>query len=165
MRVGGYLTRTDMIRRDYLIVGAGAAGIAAAEAIRSLDKKGSIMMIGAEPHPGVRRPDLLRGMLGPKAVPVEKLLMRDEAWFRRMKVDLRLNTVVEQFSLEQRAAVLRTGQAVKFGKALLATGSRARRPESSAIHQVISGAHARRKNSVDGTCGTPIVAPSLIQSG
>ena len=117
-----------MIRRDYLIVGAGAAGVAACEAIRSVDKRGSIMPISAEPHPGVNRPDLLPGLLGPKASPVDKLLVRDPAWFSRMKVDLRLNTLVTQFSIEQRAAVLATGQAVKFEKALLATGSRARRP-------------------------------------
>ena len=86
------------------------------------------MLIGAEPHPGVNRPELLPGLLGVKATPVEKLLVRDAAWFARMKVDLRLNTLVTQFSIEQRAAVLATGQAVKFEKALLATGSRARRP-------------------------------------
>ena len=117
-----------MIRRDYLIVGAGAAGLAACEAIRSVNKRGSIMLISAEPHPGVTRPDLLPGLLGMKATPVEKLLVKDAAWFSRMKVDLRLNTLVTQFSIEQRAAVLATGQAVKFEKALLATGSRARRP-------------------------------------
>ncbi len=117
-----------MIRRDYLIVGAGAAGVAACEAIRSVDKRGSIMLISAEPHPGVDRPELLPGVLGVKEKPVEKLLVRDPAWFSRMKVDLRLNILVNQFSIEQRAAVLATGQAVKFEKALLATGSRARRP-------------------------------------
>ena len=117
-----------MIRRDYLIVGAGAAGIAACEAIRAINKRGSIMMITAEPHPGVRRPDLLPGLLGPKASPIEKLLTKDPAAFARLNVDLRLNTLVTQFSIEQRSAVLVTGQAVKFEKALLATGSRARRP-------------------------------------
>ncbi len=117
-----------MIRREYLIVGAGAAAVAACEVIRSIDKRRSIMLISAEPHPGVTRPDLLPGLLGAKASPIEKLLVRDAAWFSRMKVDLRLNTLVTQFSIEQRAAVLATGQAVKFEKALLATGSRARRP-------------------------------------
>jgi NADPH-dependent 2,4-dienoyl-CoA reductase/sulfur reductase-like enzyme len=118
-----------MIRRDYLIVGAGAAGIAACEAIRSLDKKGSIMLVGAEPHPGVRRPELLPAILGNKATHLDKLFVHDPTWFSRHKVDIRLNTIVTQFSLEQRAAVLATGQAVKFEKALLATGSRARRPQ------------------------------------
>jgi NADPH-dependent 2,4-dienoyl-CoA reductase/sulfur reductase-like enzyme len=118
-----------MIRRDYLIVGAGVAGVAACESIRALDKKGTIMLVGAEPHVGVRRPELLPGLLGPKQLAVEKLLLHDDAWFSRHHVDLRLNTIVTQFSLEQRAAVLANGQAVKFEKALLATGSRARRPQ------------------------------------
>ena len=118
-----------MIRREYLIVGAGAAGMAACEAIRALDKKGSIMVVSAEPHIGVRRPELLPAMLGAKIPPVEKLTTHDAAWFTKNKIDLRLNTMITQFSLEQRAAVLATGQAVTFGKALLATGSRARRPE------------------------------------
>lgn len=122
-----------MIRRDYLIVGAGAAGVAACESIRALDKKGTLMLVGAEPHVGVRRPELLPGLLSPKPVPTEKLLLQDDAWFARNKIDVRLNTIVTQFSLEQRAAVLANGQAVKFEKALLATGSRARRPHPQEV--------------------------------
>lgn len=118
-----------MIRRDYLIVGAGVAGVAACESIRALDKKGSLMLVGAEPHVGVRRPELLPALLAPKPQPTEKLLLHDEAWFSRNHIDLRLNTIVTQFSLEQRAAVLANGQAVKFEKALLATGSGPRRPQ------------------------------------
>ncbi len=118
-----------MIRRDYLIVGAGVAGVSACEAIRALDKKGSLMLVSAEPTPALRRPELLPAMLGPKPPAVEKLVLRDEASLAKLKVDVRLNTVVTQFSLEQRSAVLANGQAVKFEKALLATGSRARRPQ------------------------------------
>jgi 3-phenylpropionate/trans-cinnamate dioxygenase ferredoxin reductase component len=117
-----------MIRRDYLIVGAGVAGVAACESIRALDKKGSLMLVGLEPQVGVRRPELLPGLLAPKQVHPDKLLLHDEAWFSRHHIDLRLNTLVKQFSLEQRAAVLGNGQAVKFEKALLATGSRPRKP-------------------------------------
>ena len=68
-----------MICRDYLIVGAGAAGLAACEAIRSVDKRGSIMLISAEPHAGVIRPELLPGLLGAKASPIEKLLVSVDA--------------------------------------------------------------------------------------
>lgn len=87
------------------------------------------MLVGAEPIVGVRRPELLPALLAPKQQSPEKLCIRDEAWFDRNHIDLRLNTIVTQFSLEQRAAVLANGQAVKFEKALLATGSRARRPQ------------------------------------
>ena len=123
------LNRSVMIRREYLIVGGGAAGMAACESIRAVDKKGSIMLVSAEPHCGVRRPELLPALLGTKAQTIDKLVTHDAAWFAKHKIDLRLNTMITQFSLEQRAAVLATGQAVQFGKALLATGSRARRPE------------------------------------
>lgn len=126
---GPLLNRSVMIRREYLIVGAGAAGMAACEAIRAVDKKGSIMLVSAEPHIGVRRPELLTAMLSTKVPPIDKLVTHDAAWFVKNKIDVRLNTMITQFSLEQRAAVLATGQAVHFGKALLATGSRARRPE------------------------------------
>jgi len=118
-----------MIVRDYLIVGAGAAGVAACESIREHDKKGSIMIVGAEPHPCVRRPDLLSTVLGKTVPQAQQLYMHPPAWFEKAKVELRLDTVVTQFNLDQKAAVLATGQAVKFHKALLATGSRARRPQ------------------------------------
>ncbi len=55
--------------------------------------------------------------------------MHDAAWFQKHHVDLRLDTFVTQFNIERHLAVLGNGQAVEFRKALLATGSRARRPQ------------------------------------
>ncbi|MEI9892416.1 MAG: NAD(P)/FAD-dependent oxidoreductase [Chthoniobacter sp.] len=60
---------------------------------------------------------------------VEKLCVHDAAWFQKHHVDLRLDTFVTQFNIERHLAVLGNGQAVEFRKALLATGSRARRPQ------------------------------------
>jgi NADPH-dependent 2,4-dienoyl-CoA reductase/sulfur reductase-like enzyme len=42
---------------------------------------------------------------------------------------MRLGTVVREFNIERRLAVLQDGQVVEFRKALLATGSRPRRPQ------------------------------------
>src|SRR5882762_4007008 len=75
-----------MIRRDYLIVGAGVAGVSACESVREHDKKGTLMMVGNETTPAYHRPMLFKAVLG-------------------------------------------NGQAVEFRKALMATGSRARRPQ------------------------------------
>ena len=41
----------DMINRDYLIIGAGLAGVCACEGIREHDKKGSILLVGRELFP------------------------------------------------------------------------------------------------------------------
>jgi NADPH-dependent 2,4-dienoyl-CoA reductase/sulfur reductase-like enzyme len=117
-----------MIRRDYLIVGAGAGGISACEGIREHDKKGTIMLVGNEVAAPYQRPLLFRTFLRGKANgAIDKLPVHDAAWCEKQHIDLRLDTLVTQFNIERRLAVLANGQAVEFRKALLATGSRARR--------------------------------------
>ncbi len=119
-----------MIRRDYLIVGAGVAGLSACEGVREHDKKGTLMLVGNETTPPYHRPLLLKSYLSKGAPPaVDKFLAQDAAWFDKNKIDLRLDTIVAQFNIERRIAVLANGQAIEFRKALLATGSRARRPQ------------------------------------
>lgn len=52
---------------EYVILGAGPAGVTAAEAIRSVDRKGNITIIGGEPEPPYSRmaiPYLLHGNIG-----------------------------------------------------------------------------------------------------
>lgn len=117
-----------MIRRDYLIVGAGIGGASVCEGIREHDKKGTVMMVGNETVLPYERPRLLKSLLGKSATPIEKLQRHDASWFEKNKIDLRLDTIVTQLNVERRLAVLANGQAVEFRKACLATGSRARRP-------------------------------------
>ena len=116
-----------MIRRDYLIVGAGAGGISACEGVREHDKKGTIMLVGNEIAAPYQRPLLFKTLLRKTPGAPDKLTVHDSAWFEKQHIDLRLDTMVTQFNIERRLAVLGNGQAVEFRKALLATGSRARR--------------------------------------
>jgi 3-phenylpropionate/trans-cinnamate dioxygenase ferredoxin reductase subunit len=116
-----------MIRRDYLIVGAGAGGISACEGIREHDKKGTIMLVGNETAAPYQRPLLFRTILRKTPGGTDKLAVHDAAWFEKQHIDVRLDTLVTQFNVERHLAVLGNGQAVEFRKALLATGGRARR--------------------------------------
>jgi NADPH-dependent 2,4-dienoyl-CoA reductase/sulfur reductase-like enzyme len=116
-----------MIRRDYLIIGAGAGGVSACESLREHDKKGTIMLVGNEVSLPYQHPPLFKTLLRKGPGPVEKLLVHDAEWFEKQHIDLRLDTLVTQLNLERHLAVLGNGQAVEFRKALLATGSRARR--------------------------------------
>jgi len=118
-----------MIRRDYLIVGAGVGGVSACEGIREHDAKGSILLAGAEHELPYHRPQLFPQILGKGKVNSDKLHVHDADWFKRKHVDLRLGTIVTQFNLERKIAVLANGQAVEFKKACLATGGRARKPQ------------------------------------
>jgi 3-phenylpropionate/trans-cinnamate dioxygenase ferredoxin reductase component len=125
-----------MIRRDYLIVGAGIAGVGACEGIREHDKKGSIMLVGNETTLPYRRPDLFKTYLAGKTVPAssENLLIHPAEWYAKQKIDVRLDTLVTQLNLERHVVVLGNGQAVEFRKACMATGSRARRQQMAGVN-------------------------------
>jgi 3-phenylpropionate/trans-cinnamate dioxygenase ferredoxin reductase component len=118
-----------MITRDYLIIGAGLAGVCACEGIRQHDKKGSVMMVGRELFAPYNRPQLSKKFLRNGHMDVEELLHTNPAWFSKNHVEMRLGTVVRELNIERRIAVLQDGQVIEFRKALLATGSRPRRPQ------------------------------------
>lgn len=103
--------------------------MSACEGIREHDAKGSIMLVGAEHELPYHRPQLFPQILGKGKVNADKLQVHDADWFKKKHIDLRLGTIVTQFNLERKVAVLASGQAVEFKKACLATGGRARKPQ------------------------------------
>jgi NADPH-dependent 2,4-dienoyl-CoA reductase/sulfur reductase-like enzyme len=117
-----------MIQRDYLVIGAGAAGDAVCEGIRKYDKKGTILMTGAEHWCTYDRTALSKDFLSATKPSATALKLHPEDWASKNKIDFRIGVPVTQLNIERRLAVLATGQAVEFNKACLCTGSRARRP-------------------------------------
>jgi 3-phenylpropionate/trans-cinnamate dioxygenase ferredoxin reductase subunit len=117
-----------MIRRDYLIVGAGIGGACACEGIRKYDKRGSVTLVGAETFPPYKRWILSKAFLREKDPNLKKLQEPDERWFQSNKIETRFGTVVTQFNIDRRLAVLANGESVEFTKACLAMGSRPVRP-------------------------------------
>src|SRR5437763_2729454 len=118
-----------MIRRDYIIVGAGIGAASACEGIRKYDKRGSVTLVGAEPFAPYKRWILSKSFLREKEANPKKLQEFDERWFDAHKIEARLGTVVTQFNIERRLAVLANGESIEFTKACLAMGSRPVRPQ------------------------------------
>lgn len=85
------------------------------------------MLAGNEIAAPYQRPQLFKTLLRKTPGATDKLGVHEAAWFEKQHIDLRLDTTVTQFNIERHLAVLGNGQAVEFRKALLATGSRARR--------------------------------------
>src|SRR5216110_251493 len=117
-----------MIQRDYLIIGSGIGGASACEGIRRHDKRGSITLVGAEVFPPYKRWILSKSFLRDKNSQLKKLQEPDEHWYTAHKVEMRFGTVVTQFNIERRLAVLANGESIEFNKACLAMGSRPVRP-------------------------------------
>src|SRR5881398_1833135 len=123
-----------MIRRDYLIVGASIAGASACEGIRKYDKRGSVTLVGAEVFPPYKRWILSKSFLREKNPQLKKLQEPAERWFRAHKIETRFGTVVTQFNIERRLAVLANGESIEFNKACLAMGSRPVRPAVAGVN-------------------------------
>src|SRR5215467_6298258 len=117
-----------MIRRDYLIIGSGIGGASACQGIRKHDKRGSVTLIGAEVFPPYKRWILSKSFLREKSPQLRKIQEPNESWFQKHKIETRFGTIVTQFNIDRRLAVLANGESIEFNKACLAMGSRPVRP-------------------------------------
>ncbi len=122
-----------MIKRDYLIIGSGIGGASACEGIRKHDKRGSVTLVGAEELPPYKRWILSKSFLREKNPQLKKLQQPDGRWYRSHKIETRFGTIVTQFNIERRVAVLGNGESIEFNKACLAMGSRPVRPPVAGV--------------------------------
>jgi 3-phenylpropionate/trans-cinnamate dioxygenase ferredoxin reductase subunit len=122
-----------MIQRDYLIIGGGIGGSSVCEGIRQFDKKGSVTLIGGETFLPYKRWMLSKQFLRDKTPSLKKLPCLEERWYETKKIEVRLGTVVTQFNIDRRLAVLGNGETIEFKKACLAMGSRPVRPQVAGI--------------------------------
>ncbi|MEP7015515.1 MAG: FAD-dependent oxidoreductase [Verrucomicrobiota bacterium] len=123
-----------MIQRDYLVIGSSIGGASACEGIRRFDKRGSVTLVGAEMFHPYKRWTLSKNFLREKIAPINKLNLFDPAWYKSRKIETRLGTMVTQFNIERRLAVLGNGESIEFKKACLAMGSRPVRPPVAGVN-------------------------------
>ncbi|HEX4406655.1 MAG TPA: FAD-dependent oxidoreductase, partial [Polyangia bacterium] len=114
--------------RTIAIVGAGAAGDAAAATLRREGFVGDIRLFGADAAPPVDRPNLSKDYLAGTA-PEEWLPLRAEAFFKEQRIDLAVGARVTGVSLEARTLTLADGVTVAWDALLLATGAESVRLE------------------------------------
>ena len=108
---------------DIVIIGAGAAGDAAAEMLRREEFQGSISLIGSDQAAPYDRPNLSKDYLAGSA-PEEWLPLRSPGFYAEHDIDLMLETRATSIDLEGGAVLLSNGDSRRFDRLLLATGSR-----------------------------------------
>jgi 3-phenylpropionate/trans-cinnamate dioxygenase ferredoxin reductase subunit len=111
---------------EILLVGAGQAAAQCVEALRRRGHAGGITVAGEEPWLPYQRPPLSKRYLAGD-LPVERLLLRQEAFYDEHRVDLRLGQPVARIDRTGRRALLADGTALPYDALVLATGSRPRR--------------------------------------
>ena len=114
--------RTKIMRTKYLIIGNSAGGIGAAEAIRELDKIGSLAIISDEPYPAYSRPLISKYLAG--ECTIEGMLFRPAEFYSQNNIVSLLGKKVKGLGLESHTAELESDERVAWEKLLLATGGR-----------------------------------------
>jgi NAD(P)H-nitrite reductase large subunit len=111
---------------NYLIAGAGPAGVIAAETLRRTDPSGSVVLLGDEPEPPYSRmaiPYLLAEDIGDSGTH----LRHGEGHYEKLGIEVRSGRVASVAPGEGRVT-LEDGGSLAYDRLLLATGSNAIRP-------------------------------------
>ena len=117
------MTMTDL--RNVVVVGAGQAAAQFVEALRRRGYGGAISVFGEEPWLPYQRPPLSKKYLA-GGLPVDRLQLRQAAFYAEQKVDLHLGQTVTRLERNARQVWLADGSAHPYDALVIATGSRPR---------------------------------------
>src|SRR5574342_179125 len=150
-----------------VIVGAGAAGNAAAETLRREGHAGPVTLVGSEPAVPVDRPNLSKDYLAGTA-PEDWIPLRGPEFYTAQQVELLLGTRAVGLDPGTRRVQLSDGTTRSYGALLLATGAdpvklTAPGSDGPLVHYLRSLADSRAIiASAKGATGAVVVGASFI---
>jgi NAD(P)H-nitrite reductase large subunit len=112
------MEKTERIK--YLVIGNSAGGIGAVEAIREVDKNGTITVISDEPYPVYSRPLISDFLAGKRTI--DKLNYRSFDFYEHNRISTIFGNRVSKLDLSERTIQLDIGQKLGWDKLRLATG-------------------------------------------
>ncbi|MBI2831972.1 MAG: NAD(P)/FAD-dependent oxidoreductase [Chloroflexi bacterium] len=104
----------------YLIIGNSAGGIGAAEAIREVDKTGSIAIVSDEPYPAYSRP-LISKYLAEKCS-LERMLYRPADFYEKNNIKALLGRKIARLDVDAHLVEMADGEKLGWQKLLVSTG-------------------------------------------
>jgi anthranilate 1,2-dioxygenase ferredoxin reductase subunit len=110
----------------YVIIGAGPAGMRAAEVLRSQSADAEIILIGDEPYPPYDRPPLSKAFITGGLAPAS-LYLKPESFYAEQRIELKLGHAALAIDRGAKRVDLAGGEHVLYDKLLLATGCGSRR--------------------------------------
>lgn len=103
-----------------LIIGAGPAGVTAAETLRRYDSQADIVMLSSEPYPPYSPPAMLEYFKTGRAVH----LWKGEDFQERRRVDYRPGAEATAVDAEEQLVSLANGESLAYDKLVIASGGR-----------------------------------------
>ncbi|MEW6672550.1 MAG: FAD-dependent oxidoreductase [Thermodesulfobacteriota bacterium] len=110
-----------MAKKRHVIIGNGAAGISAAEALRAEDPQASITVVSDEPHAAYSK--VLLHYYIDSQIPEKGLFIRSDQFYRELRIETVLGAKVEAIRPDEQRISLDDGTQIAFDTLLIATGS------------------------------------------
>lgn len=144
----------------YVILGNGIAGVCAAEAIRTLDLEGEIVMVGDERFPPYSRPMISYVLDGSE--PHDKLPIRPASFYESMKIKPVLGQRAVSLDVENRQVQLADSTCIGYDRLLIATGAdprplRAANRDLGGIFYLRTESHVRQQVAALSTARRALV--------
>jgi apoptosis-inducing factor 3 len=108
--------------KSVVVVGGGAAGLAAADMLRREGYSGPVTLVSADDSPPYDRPNVSKDYLAGTA-PEAWMPLRNAKYYAARKIDLLLNVRVMSLDATRRMVSLANGRQIEYGALLLATGA------------------------------------------
>ncbi len=105
----------------FVIIGAGPAGMRAAEVLRQKSPEADILLIGDEPHLPYDRPPLSKAFIT-DALDAARLALKPESFYAEQRIRLKLGARAEAIDRAGKTVLLAGGERVGYDRLLLATG-------------------------------------------
>lgn len=142
--------------RAYVIIGAGIAGVSAAEAVRKADPTGQITLLSKEHELPYFRINLTRYLAG--EMDDSKLDLHPQAWYADNRVELLLDAEVTEINRAAKQVRLADGRLLGYDKLVLAAGASPFVPPFEGTH--LAGVQTLRTlqdaNAILNVCCDPI---------
>ena len=106
----------------YVLVGGGLTSSSAAQAIRTIDPEGSLMLIAQEVNRPYHRPPLSKEFML-RRKPRAELFTHSPDWYELNHVQLRTGHRVAHLDVGRMTAIIDNGEEISFDKLLIATGA------------------------------------------
>jgi NAD(P)H-nitrite reductase large subunit len=135
---------SDTNKTDYLIIGGGIAGVAAAEAIRDADSVKDILIINGEKSPPYCRPLIIELLTGER--PFDEIVLRPPEWYTEKNISLINGERANSIDPDNRTVTLESGKLIEFERLLIASGSIPAIPPIPGLDDVPSFSLYRRED-------------------
>jgi len=125
-----------MLKTHYLIVGAGIAGVVAAETIRDVDPVNKIILISGEAVQPYCRPLIMEVLTGKRGF--DDIILRDKGWYEAKNITLLTGDIATRLDPISRSLNLDSGETIKYEKLLITAGSSPVKPSIPGTDEVVA---------------------------